>query len=61
MRPEEWEQFKVKRLDKALTFVRKKISAAEYQHIREQSYEEYMAQSEIGLVVATNPADSPIS
>ena len=60
MGPEEWQHFKVKRLDRALTdFIRKKISADEYQRIREQSYEEFIAESETGLPVVTSLAQSP--
>ena len=43
MRPDEWEKSKRMRIDKALTdFLRKKISADEYDYIRNQSYQEYM-------------------
>ncbi len=43
MGPEEWETSRTMRIDKALTdFIRKKISADEYQYIRKQSYQEYL-------------------
>ena len=43
MGAENWEQANRTRLDKALTdFLRKRISADEYEYIRSLTYQEYM-------------------
>ena len=43
MGAENWEQSDRARLDKALTdFLRKRISADEYEYIRTQTYQEFM-------------------
>ena len=41
----EWERYRAARIDRALTeFIRKKISADEYKIIREQTFEEFLAE-----------------